>query len=57
MKSYGHHMMKSGLGRITENTPQYQGVIVYNMADYIYLALNLFLYGYHMMKSGLGKIT
>ena len=25
--------MKSGLGRITENTPQYQGVIVYNMAD------------------------
>ena len=30
---YGHHVMKSGLGRITENTPQYQGVIVYNMAD------------------------
>ena len=30
---YGHHVMKSGLGRITENTEQYQGVIVYNMAD------------------------
>lgn len=25
--------MKSGLGRITENTEQYQGVIVYNMSD------------------------
>ncbi|XP_060071413.1 60S ribosome subunit biogenesis protein NIP7 homolog [Ylistrum balloti] len=30
---YGHHVMKSGLGRITENTPQYQGVVVYNMND------------------------
>ncbi|KAK3587306.1 hypothetical protein CHS0354_011287 [Potamilus streckersoni] len=30
---YGHHIMKSGLGRITENTPQYQGVIVYSMHD------------------------
>ncbi|CAG2218182.1 60S ribosome subunit biogenesis protein NIP7 homolog [Mytilus galloprovincialis] len=30
---YGHNVMKSGLGRITENTPQYQGVIVYSMND------------------------
>lgn len=30
---YGHHVMKSGLGRITENTPQYQGIIVYSMND------------------------
>ena len=45
---YGHHIMKSGLGRITENTPKYvnfflallnlsskryQGVIVHSMAD------------------------
>ncbi|XP_005094014.1 60S ribosome subunit biogenesis protein NIP7 homolog isoform X1 [Aplysia californica] len=30
---YGHHVMKSGLGRITESTEQYQGVIVYNMND------------------------
>uniref|UniRef100_A0A3B4DBE2 60S ribosome subunit biogenesis protein NIP7 homolog n=2 Tax=Pygocentrus nattereri TaxID=42514 RepID=A0A3B4DBE2_PYGNA len=30
---YGNHIMKSGLGRITENTPQYQGVVVYSMAD------------------------
>ena len=26
-------MLKSGLGRITENTSQYQGVVVYSMAD------------------------
>lgn len=30
---YGHHVMKSGLGRITENTPQYQGVLVCSMND------------------------
>ncbi|ELT94352.1 hypothetical protein CAPTEDRAFT_221286 [Capitella teleta] len=30
---YGHHVMKSGLGRITENTSLYQGVIVYSMND------------------------
>ncbi|XP_055001060.1 60S ribosome subunit biogenesis protein NIP7 homolog isoform X1 [Sorex araneus] len=30
---YGNHVLKSGLGRITENTSQYQGVVVYSMAD------------------------
>ncbi|GLG96436.1 60S ribosome subunit biogenesis protein NIP7 homolog [Gryllus bimaculatus] len=30
---YGHHVLKSGLGRITENTPQYQGVVVFSMSD------------------------
>jgi len=30
---YGNHVMKSGLGRITENTQQYQGVVVYSMND------------------------
>uniref|UniRef100_A0A8C4R3Z0 60S ribosome subunit biogenesis protein NIP7 homolog n=1 Tax=Eptatretus burgeri TaxID=7764 RepID=A0A8C4R3Z0_EPTBU len=30
---YGNHVVKSGLGRITENTAQYQGVVVYSMAD------------------------
>jgi len=30
---YGNHVLKAGLGRITENTPQYQGVVVYSMAD------------------------
>jgi len=30
---YGNHILKAGLGRITENTPQYQGVIVFSMSD------------------------
>ncbi|XP_049842658.1 60S ribosome subunit biogenesis protein NIP7 homolog [Schistocerca gregaria] len=30
---YGHNVLKSGLGRITENTPKYQGVIVLSMND------------------------
>lgn len=30
---YGHHVHKSGLGRITENTDKYQGVVVYSMSD------------------------
>lgn len=30
---YGNHVAKSGLGRITENTPKYQGVVVYSMND------------------------
>jgi len=30
---YGNHILKAGLGRISDNTPQYQGVIVYTMAD------------------------
>lgn len=30
---YGNHVTKSGLARMTENTPQYAGVVVYNMSD------------------------
>ena len=30
---YGNHILKSGLGRITEGTTQYQGVVVYSMSD------------------------
>eukprot|EP00696_Hemimastix_kukwesjijk_P010795 gnl/Hemi2/23594_TR7913_c0_g1_i1.p1 gnl/Hemi2/23594_TR7913_c0_g1~~gnl/Hemi2/23594_TR7913_c0_g1_i1.p1 ORF type:complete len:182 (+),score=42.18 gnl/Hemi2/23594_TR7913_c0_g1_i1:54-599(+) len=30
---YGNHVFKSGVGRMTENTPQYQGVIIYSMSD------------------------
>jgi len=30
---YGNHVLKSGLGRITDNTPRYQGIVVYSMAD------------------------
>lgn len=30
---YGHHVGKSGMSRITESTPQYQGVVVFSMND------------------------
>ena len=30
---YGNHVLKGGLGRITEATPAYSGVVVLNMAD------------------------
>eukprot|EP01090_Pellita_catalonica_P006300 TRINITY_DN16505_c0_g1_i1.p1 TRINITY_DN16505_c0_g1~~TRINITY_DN16505_c0_g1_i1.p1 ORF type:complete len:181 (+),score=16.96 TRINITY_DN16505_c0_g1_i1:66-608(+) len=30
---YGNHVLKSGLGRITENTPVNQGVVVFSMSD------------------------
>jgi len=30
---YGKHVLKAILGRITENTPKYQGVVVYSMSD------------------------
>lgn len=30
---YGNHVLKTGLGRITENTDHGAGVVVYNMAD------------------------
>jgi ribosome biogenesis protein Nip4 len=30
---YGNHVTKNGLARMTENTPQYAGVVVYNMQD------------------------
>ncbi|EFN52108.1 hypothetical protein CHLNCDRAFT_139408 [Chlorella variabilis] len=30
---YGNHVLKNGLGRITENTPAYTGVVVYSMSD------------------------
>uniref|UniRef100_A0A023F9B3 60S ribosome subunit biogenesis protein NIP7 homolog n=1 Tax=Triatoma infestans TaxID=30076 RepID=A0A023F9B3_TRIIF len=30
---YGHNVLKSGLGRITDNTERYQNVVVYSMND------------------------
>ena len=30
---YGNHVLKSGLGRITEATPAYAGVVVLSMSD------------------------
>ncbi|KAI8926767.1 PUA-like domain-containing protein [Entophlyctis helioformis] len=30
---YGNHVLKAHLGRITEDTPEHQGVIIYTMSD------------------------
>lgn len=30
---YGNHVLKSGIARISENTPQYEGIVIYNMQD------------------------
>jgi ribosome biogenesis protein Nip4 len=30
---YGNHILKAHLGRITEDTPEHQGVVVYTMSD------------------------
>ena len=30
---YGNHVLKSGLGRITESTPTNTGVVLYSMSD------------------------
>ena len=30
---YGNHVLKNHLGRITEDTPEHQGVVVYSMND------------------------
>ncbi|KAI8825207.1 uncharacterized protein EV422DRAFT_517856 [Fimicolochytrium jonesii] len=30
---YGNHILKAHLGRITEDTPEHQGVVIYSMGD------------------------
>ena len=30
---YGNHIVKAHLGRITEDTPEHQGVVVFSMSD------------------------
>jgi 60S ribosome subunit biogenesis protein NIP7 len=30
---YGNHVVKAHLGRITEDTPEHQGVVIFNMSD------------------------
>ena len=30
---YGNHVLKAHLGRITEDTPEHQGVVVFSMND------------------------
>ncbi|KAJ2596847.1 ribosome biosynthesis protein nip7 [Coemansia sp. RSA 1286] len=30
---YGNHVVKAHIGRVTEDMPEHQGVVIYNMAD------------------------
>ena len=30
---YGNHVVKAHLGRITEDTPEHQGVVIFSMND------------------------
>lgn len=30
---YGNHVVKAHLGRITEDTPEHQGVVIFSMSD------------------------
>ncbi|KAG9285826.1 hypothetical protein G9A89_013251 [Geosiphon pyriformis] len=30
---YGNHIAKAHIGRISEDTPEHQGVVIYSMAD------------------------
>lgn len=30
---YGNHVVKAHIGRVTEDTPEHQGVVIFNMAD------------------------
>jgi len=37
---YGNHVVKAHLGRITEDTPEHQGVVIFNMADIAVVSLS-----------------
>jgi ribosome biogenesis protein Nip4 len=41
---YGNHVVKAHLGRITEDTPEHQGVVVYSMRDIPLVCLFLLSY-------------
>ena len=30
---YGNHVLKAHVGRITQDTPEHQGVVIYSMSD------------------------
>ena len=41
---YGNHVVKAHLGRITEDTPEHQGVVVFSMSDIPLVRTNAALY-------------
>ena len=40
---YGNHVLKAHVGRITQDTPEHQGVVVYSMSDIPLVCLFYFL--------------
>jgi ribosome biogenesis protein Nip4 len=52
---YGNHILKAHLGRITEDTPEHQGVVVYSMNDVpLVNGLHLCLIGPNICLQGFG---
>jgi ribosome biogenesis protein Nip4 len=47
---YGNHVLKAHLGRITEDTPEHQGVVVYSMND-VPLVINWLCVLYNLSSS------
>jgi hypothetical protein len=47
---YGNHVLKAHLGRITEDTPEHQGVVVYSMND-VPLVINWLCVPYNLSSS------
>lgn len=47
---YGNHVVKAHLGRITEDTPEHQGVVVFSMKD-IPLVRNVILGTLHNLPA------
>lgn len=46
---YGNHVLKAHLGRITEDTPEHQGVVVFSMSDVPLVSLILFSWNFNLM--------
>lgn len=40
---YGNHVLKAHLGRITEDTPEHQGVVIFSMSDVPLVSLAVIL--------------
>ncbi len=52
---YGNHILKGGLARMTEDTPKYQGVIIYGITD-LPLVCRFRCFPAHV-RAGRGRLT
>jgi 60S ribosome subunit biogenesis protein NIP7 len=48
---YGNHVLKSGIGRMTENVEKYQGVVIYSMND-LPLVISLASFALSLLVNG-----